>query len=200
MGFRKILLILGGGFVAIGLMVAIVFLSIGEIGFFLAIPFFFVLIGLAIVISVIVSYVKEASVKTKGTKYKAKIYSYVDDTSVVVNGAFQVNCKVHFFDRNGIEKEAIIPTAFARGSSEYPIGMTIDIFEYNGRYGFDKNSVRDEVLDREEELMDDKPIDRAKIRKVAISCQSCGITYEAIGGYSASCPYCGNKVNAPKVQ
>ena len=196
---RNIILILGASFFFIGTLVTVIFASLGDFGVFLLIPGFFVLIGIAFIVAGINMAISAKKIKSRGTKYKAKIYSYVDNTSVVVNGTFTVNCKVHFWDKNGIEKEAIIPTGFTRGSNEYPIGMTIDIYEYEGRYDFDKHSVRSEILDREDELMDDKPVDRAQVRMTAISCQSCGITYEAVAGYSASCPYCGNKINAPEV-
>lgn len=197
--FRNILLILGLGFAGLGLLITLVFIGTGGAGMMIAIPIFFFIVGMAIVIGVVRSIIKNNAIKKKGNRYKAKIYSYVDDTSVLVNGQYQVNCKVHYFDKLGVENEAIIPTQFARGSNEYPIGMTIDIFEYQGKYNFDPSSVRAETLDREDELMDDKPIDRAKIRMVAISCQSCGISYEAVSGYTAACPYCGARINAPKV-
>lgn len=196
---RNIILILGASFFFIGTLVTVIFAALGDFGVFLLIPGFFVLIGIVFIVAGINMAISAKKIKSKGTKYKAKIYSYVDNTSVVVNGTFTVNCKVHFWDKNGIEKEAIIPTGFTRGSNEYPIGMTIDIYEYEGRYDFDKHSVRSEILDREDELMDDKPVDRAQVRMTAISCQSCGITYEAVAGYSASCPYCGHKINAPEV-
>ncbi|MCQ2515429.1 MAG: hypothetical protein MJ094_01035 [Saccharofermentans sp.] len=196
---RNVILILGASFLGMGTLVTTIFATTGGAGAFLLIPIFFAVIGIVFLVAGIKMLIADKKIKAKGTKYKAKIYSYVDNTSVVVNGTFTVNCKVHFWDKNGIEKEAIIPTGFTRGSNEYPIGMTIDIYEYEGRYDFDKHSVRSEILDREDELMDDKPVDRAQVRMTAISCQSCGITYEAVAGYSASCPYCGHKINAPEV-
>ena len=75
----------------------------------------------------------------------------------MVNGRFPVNVIVHYFDKNQIEREAVIPTAFEKGASTYPIGMTMDIYEYQGKYGWDPDSVRDEILPGEQELMDDKP-------------------------------------------
>ncbi|MDO5155718.1 MAG: hypothetical protein Q4D51_07105 [Eubacteriales bacterium] len=106
-----------------------------------------------------------------------------------------MNVVVHYWDKQGIEKETIIPTKFSKGAKEYPIGMTIDIFEYNGTYSFDKNSVRDEILDREAELMDDKPIDRADIKLIAVTCDNCGASYESVKGYTAKCPYCSSYTN-----
>ncbi len=196
---RNVILILGTSFFFMGAIIMTVFIATGGIGAFILIPALFAVIGIVFLVVGIKMFIADKKIKSKGTKYKAKIYSYVDNTSVVVNGTFTINCKVHFWDKNGIEKEAVIPTGFSRGSNEYPIGMTIDIYEYEGRYDFDKHSVRSEVLDREDELMDDKPVDRAEVRMVAISCQSCGITYEAVAGYSASCPYCGHHINAPVV-
>jgi len=196
---KSILLIMGLGFTFLGTVVGITLIAASDEWFVGLIPLVFVVVGLAMTIGVIKSMLAQRRIKTKGRHYKAKIYSYVDDTSVLVNGAYLVNCKVHYFDEFGVEKEGIIPTAFSRGSNQYPIGMTIDIYEYQGKFQFDKGSVRDEVLDREDELMDDKPLERSNIRMVAISCQSCGISYEAVSGYTASCPYCGAHINAPAV-
>ena len=74
-------------------------------------------------------------------------------------------------------------------------GLTIDIFEYNGKYGYDPDSVRDERLPGEEELMDDKPVAPDKLRLVAVRCPNCGSSFRAATGYSSKCPYCGNYLN-----
>ena len=102
---------------------------------------------------------------------------------------------VHYFDSYHVEREAIIPTGFTRGAGMYPIGLTIDIFEYNGKYGYDPDSVRDERLPGEEELMDDKPVAPDQLRLVAVRCPNCGSSFRAATGYSSKCPYCGNYLN-----
>ena len=193
--FVLVLLIIGGAFTLIGGAIAGVFAAVG-LGPYALIPGLFIVIGLIMLISVFSVIIKKKQVKAKGTKYEAKIYSYVENKSYIVNGDYTMNAKVHYFDKTGIEREAIIPTSFAKGSNEYPIGMTIDIFEYNGKFDFDKNSIRSERIYREAELMDDKPIDRADIKMIAISCKNCGSSYEAIQGYTARCPYCGGYTNA----
>jgi len=205
---RKILLIVGGAFAGLGLIVGLplgilAFLGMvatrGSIFGGLAVllgMLSFLIIGIIMIATVMISYAKEKEVREKGTRYPAKIYSYVEDKSLVVNDDFLVNVKVHYFDSNGEEREAIIPTKFSKGTAEYPIGMTIDIFEYKGRYNFDKSSVRAEVLDREDELMDDKPIDRAGVKLIAITCSNCGASFEAVQGYTAKCPYCSSVMDA----
>lgn len=196
--FNKILLILGLSFVAIGGCVGIIFISVddGSIGAMTMIPFLFVVFGVVLICGVLKSVFARNKIRRKGTKYAAKIYSYVENHAYMVNNSYLVNTKVHYFNQAGIECEATIPTNFTKGSDEYPIGMTIDIYEFNGRFDFDKNSVRMETLPREDELMDDKPIDRGAISMVAISCPSCGASYQAMEGYSAKCPYCGGYQNA----
>lgn len=190
-----ILLIMGGFFIMIGGTITAIFFTVGM-GIFSLIPMFFIVIGLVMVIVVIVLWNSKRAIKKKGTRYAAKIYSYVENRAYTINNVFTVNTVVHYWDRSGVERETIIPTAFAKGSREYPIGMTIDIYEYNGKFDFDKNSVRNETLPREQELMDDKPIDRAMIRMTAVTCNSCGATYEGVQGYTAKCPYCGGVTNA----
>ncbi|MGN0583997.1 MAG: hypothetical protein ACI4JD_00955 [Ruminococcus sp.] len=193
---QKILLIMGSGYIAIGSVVTFAFVDSGQGGPYIMLPLFFVALGIAFVVGVFFSIAKKKKISRLGKRYPAKIYGYVDNTSYRVNGAYTVNTKVHYFDESGTEREAIIPTSFARGSNMYPIGMTIDIFEYQGKYDFDPKSVRNEILPREYELMDDKPLEPEKAAIVSVSCQSCGATYEAASGYSNKCPYCGSYHNA----
>lgn len=198
--FETVFIILGAAFIGIGGMVGTVFAFAfagepGGLGF-LAIPFFFVVLGACFIGAILASRYKSNLILKKGKKYPAKIYGYVKNTSYTVNGEFTSNTKVHYFDENGIEREAILNTGFSAGSSHYPIGMTIDIYELDGKYNYDPKSVRDEILDREAELMDDKPIDPTKLKVVAIKCNNCGASFEAASGYSNKCPYCGGFINA----
>lgn len=196
---QKILLFIGGMFAAIGAMVSIVFIGVssatGESGVFVVIPLGFVFIGLGFIIGVIISIVNKKIIVKRGNKYVAKIYGYVDNTSFLENGEFTQNVKVHYFDRMHIEREAILPTSFAKGSNLYPIGMTIDIYEYHGKFGFDPKSVRGEILPGEEELMDDKPVSPNQVQLVAVTCPNCGSSFQAAAGYSSKCPYCESYLN-----
>ncbi|MBO5452163.1 MAG: hypothetical protein J6A11_11590 [Lachnospiraceae bacterium] len=196
---QKILLFIGGMFAAIGAMVSIVFIGVssvtGESGVFVVIPLGFVFIGLGFIIGVIISIVNKKIIVKRGNKYVAKIYGYVDNTSFLENGEFTQNVKVHYFDRMHIEREAILPTSFAKGSNLYPIGMTIDIYEYHGKFGFDPKSVRAEILPGEEELMDDKPVSPDQVQLVAVTCPNCGSSFQAAAGYSSKCPYCESYLN-----
>ena len=177
---QKVLLIIGGAFAGIGAVLTMIFGSIGMVfrpmRAFLALPLFFLILK-------------------NGIRYAAKIYGYVENTAYMVNGRFPVNVIVHYFDKNQIEREAVIPTAFEKGASTYPIGMTMDIYEYQGKYGWDPDSVRDEILPGEQELMDDKPVDPSKLRMTAVQCPNCGASYQAAAGYTGRCPYCGSYHN-----
>lgn len=155
------------------------------------VPLLFAVFGVIFLVIVITGLMKQRRIRTKGRKYPAKIYSYVPNTAVVVNETYMMNTKVHYFDEHHIEREAVIPTSFSPGSEEYPIGMTMDIYEYQGKYSFDPDSVRDERLPGEEELMDNKPVNPEKLNMVAVTCQSCGASYSAAAGYTGRCPYCG---------
>lgn len=197
---QKIILGMGVFYVLIGGSISIVFgfafrLRPGAYGF-LAIPLLFVVLGIAFIIGALIPEFRKSRIRTRGTKYPAKIYSYVQNTSYQVNGRFTVNVKVHYFDHHGIEREAVLPVSMAEGDSKYPIGMTIDIYEYNGKFAFDPKSVRNEILPGEAELMDDKPVDPSLIKMVAVSCRSCGASYQAASGYTGRCPYCGSYQDA----
>ena len=159
---QKIIAIMGAFYVLIGGAISIVFLfafwgTPGGLGF-LAIPMLFVILGMAFIIGALIPEFKKNRIKKHGDAYKAKIYGYVENTSYRVNGRFPINVKVHYFDKKGIEREAVLPAGMSKGSGEYPIGMTMDIYEYRGKYSFDPKSVRDEILPGEAELMDDKPV------------------------------------------
>lgn len=130
-----------------------------------------------------------------GTRFVGKIYGYVEDTSYTLNGAFPYNIKVHYFDQSGTEREALIPTRFTKGTGGYPIGATIDIYVLGTTYSWDKDSVRFEHIDGEEELMDDLPLDPMKINAIAVNCNSCGASFSAAKGYVSKCPYCGSSIN-----
>lgn len=198
---QKILLIIGIVFAAVGAMVAVVFVFAGigmafqEMGVFLVLPLFFIVLGVCFIAAVLTGMHKKSVIVKKGTRYAAKIYSYTENTAYTVNGRFPVNVVVRFFDRNQVRREAVIPTAFEKGAGAYPIGMTMDIYEYQGKYGWDSQSVRDEILPGEQELMDDKPVDTSKLRMKAVQCPNCGASYQAAAGYTGKCPYCGSYYN-----
>ena len=181
---HKIVVLVGSIFLAVGVFVGIIFAIVAEPGKFplamLSLPGSFLLIGggMDIVVAILV-HNKKMIVK-KGVKYPAKIYGYTENTSVKVNNTYMIDTIVHYFDSYHVEREAIIPTGFTRGAGMYPIGLTIDIFEYNGKYGYDPDSVRDAP---------------DKLRLVAVRCPNCGSSFRAATGYSSKCPYCGSYMN-----
>lgn len=197
---QKILIIIGAFFAAIGGTIVLIMGSMARLTgmpfmAFVAIPLLFVALGAGFIIAVLISYSRKRKIRTNGIRYEAKIYGYVENTSYTVNGRYPVNTKVRYFDTDQVEREAVIPTGFARGSGEYPIGMTITIYEYQGKFNFDPASVRDEVIPGEAELMDDKPLEPEKLKMVAVTCKNCGASYQAATGYSSRCPYCGGYQN-----
>ena len=155
-----------------------------------------VVLGLCFIVTILVMLHNKKMIRVHGEKHTAKIYGYVKNTSYMVNGRFPLNVKVHYFDNYGIEREVILPTSISGGAdSMFPIGMTIDIYEYNGKYSYDPASVRGERLRREEELMDNKPIDPEQLHLIAVRCSNCGASYKAATGYASRCPYCGGYQN-----
>ncbi|MDD5899550.1 MAG: hypothetical protein PUC73_01395 [Lachnospiraceae bacterium] len=197
---QKVIVMVGSIFAGIGGIMTVIFVSVadelGGIGGFIMLPLGFVILGLSFIGSVIVSNSKKKKIIKCGNKYAAKIYSYVENTSYLLNGAYTMNVIVHYFDKANIEREAILPTEFPKGSNLYPIGMTIDIYEYQGKYGFDPKSVRCEELPGERELMDDKPVNPTQLQMVAVTCPNCGSSFQAAAGYSSKCPYCGSYLNS----
>ena len=113
----------------------------------------------------------------------------------MINDTYPINTKVRYFDEYNTEREVIVPTGFLRGSGDFPIGATIDIIVLGLDCTWVKNSVRYEHIDREEELMDNKPLDPALREVVAVTCNHCAATFMATKGYVSICPYCGNQIN-----
>ena len=135
---QKILIIIGAFFAAIGGTIALIMGSMARLTgmpfmAFVAIPLLFVALGAGFIIAVLISYSRKRKIRIHGIRYEAKIYGYVVNTSYTVNGRYPVNTKVRYFDADQVEREAVISTGFARGSGEYPIGMTITIYEYRGK-------------------------------------------------------------------
>lgn len=199
---EKFLVMFGGIFFAVGIIVLLIGLVLifgpGELAasaICILIGFIFMAVGGGILFAQLKGISKRKKASKAGKKYTGKIYGYVEDKRAIVNNDYLVNIKVHYFDENGIEREAVIPTGFAKGSGDYPIGATIDIIALGSVYSWDKNSVRYEHIDREEELMDNKPLDPKLIDMVAVTCPYCGAKFSAAKGYVCNCAYCGAAIN-----
>ncbi len=196
-GAYKVFLLIGAIFSLVGIIITTAFFANREVfGWFCLFPLIFLFVGIAFIILPIRQIRMNKMIVKNGRRISAKIYDYCEDTSATVNGAYPVNTVVRYFDLNGKECETILETGFLRGSNEFPIGMTIDIYEYNGKIGYDRDSVRSETITGEEELMDNKPINTAGMEVVAIECKNCGASFCATKGYVSKCPYCGKLINA----
>lgn len=199
---EKFFRLFGGIFFAVGVLLTAIGLGIVIIfrewfggGISLLIGLVFDLIGGGILIHQFKTASKRNTIKKKGKVYPGKIYGYIENKSGTMNGDFLVNIKVHYFDDDRVEREAIIPTGFVKGTGNFPIGATIDIIEYNAAYSWVEGSVRYETLPGEAELMDDLPVDPSKINMIAVACPNCGATFSAAKGYVSKCPYCDNSIN-----
>lgn len=190
-----VLAIIGAAFMGLGGLCFLIFSAVGGMGVFSMIPLFFVLLGACFFGAFVLHKKKQADILNKGNRYTGKIFGYVKDKSVAVNGAYPINIKVRYFDEKNTVKECIIPTGFPEGSNQYAIGMTIDIFEYRGKYGWDKASVRDEYISGQDVLMDNKPVEPEKLDLIAVTCPNCGSSFQATKGYANRCPYCDSYIN-----
>ncbi|MBR1796837.1 MAG: hypothetical protein IJ757_02300 [Clostridiales bacterium] len=194
---NRILLLVGAMFAFVGTVILFAFvLNWKTFGLMSLFPGFFILLGIALMFPAVMEIITNKRATTKGKKYSAKIYGYIEDRSVLVNESYPINTKVRFFDESGNRKEAILQTSFTKGSGDFPIGMTITIFDYKNKYFFDRKSVRDETLSGEADLMDDIPVNTSLLTKSVVDCQSCGATFTAVKGYVTKCPFCGRGINA----
>ena len=193
---QKLLMIIGIIFTSVGAFILALTLGLNlllhEGAFFMILPIAFLTIGLGFIIGVFIGVRKKSNIRKRGNCYPAKIYGYVQNTSYLVNGRYPLNTVVHYFDNYHIEREAILPTSFCQGASQYPLGMTIDIFEYQGKYEYDPSSVRYEILSGEQELMDNKPVEPSQLHIISVICPNCGASYKKAADYAEKCPYCGS--------
>lgn len=196
----KIVLIVGLSLLFGGSMMATIFglsfQGIDDADFAAIIPASFAVVGLCMTIGALKNIIKTQQVRRKGRKIQAKIYGYIENKSYMVNNSYPINVKARYMDTSGTVRETILNTSFPHGSDAYPIGYTIDIFEYKGMFTFDKSSVREQYIPFEEELMDNKPLDPEKITFVGVTCPNCGSSFKAKAGYTNNCPYCGSAINA----
>lgn len=194
---HKIIFMIGAIFTFVGTCILIPFSTRLDVyKSMIFIPLFFVIMGICFMLLPLFAAGKKWKIKRFGTRYAAKIYGYAEDTSVLVNGSYPVNTVVHYFDENGTEREAILETGFAKGSGAYPLGMTIDIYEYNGKFSWDAASVRNEEIPREAELLDDQPVKVTGLETFAMECKGCGASFTATKGFVGKCPYCGRFIDA----
>ncbi len=159
-------------------------------------PLIFLIIGIGILAIPTVAIYKEKQTRSHGKRYAAKVFGYVEDTTITVNGAYPINIKVRFFDDKHNVSETTIATRFPKGNVPYPIGATVDIYGLNGIYAVDPESVTSAKIPGEDQLMDNRPLEPEKTDYVAITCPNCGATYQAIKGYTGKCPYCDTYTNA----
>ena len=187
---HKVLIAAGSIFAVVGTFITIAFFANrDEFGLWAYAPSFFVALGICLIIPGIVGVKKNRDIIKNGRKYTAKICGYVKDRYVELNGYPAINILVRYFDEYRRVKECVIETGFQIGSNKYPIGMTLDIYELDGRTGWDKDSVRQEMLYDESALMDGLTAS-GDDEVTAVQCESCGAPFVAVRGYLNKCPYC----------
>ena len=187
----KILILVGAIFALVGsLLTFIFFVNRDVFGLWSLFPLFFVALGLCFIIPGIIDVTKNRKIIKNGKRIPAKICGYVEDKHVVINGGYAVNTVVRYFDSYRRVKECVIETGFQRGSNAYPIGMTVDLYEYDGKISWDQDSVRQETLFDEKELMDGIE-DTSDGEVIAVNCPKCGALFCTAREYAAKCPYCG---------
>lgn len=188
---RKILVFIGGMFLLIGGVISAIFIPVFGLPFG-AFPLIFPVIGAGLLYIPVSATIREKRTLSKGERYAAKVYGYVEDSSITINGMYPINIKVRFFDNNHKICETTLETRFPKGDVPYPIGATVDIFGMKGIYTFDPDTVRNEKIKEEDLLMDNRPLEPEKTDYVAVTCPNCGSSYKAIKGFAEKCPYCGS--------
>ncbi len=111
---QKLLMIIGIIFTSVGAFILALIIGLNvllhEGVLFIILPIIFLTIGLGFIIGVLIGVRKKSNIRKRGTRYAAKIYGYVKNTSYMINGSYPLNTVVHYFDNYHIEREAILPS------------------------------------------------------------------------------------------
>ena len=201
MDLNKFLKVFGLLFVVIGAVVGILFISLSIVTrsypmIFMGVMFplvfcgvggFFAWIGMS-------ALKREEKIAEEGVAIMGKIFDYVPDYQMTMNGQPTLSLIVRY-KKDGLIKQAVVRTGYTDTAS-IPRGATVTISLLNGEAALVPGSISDVKLPDEENLLN-PDIDPEKIQtSIGASCPACGATLIVPVGMSAICPYCGRKVVA----
>ena len=137
---------------------------------------------------------REEKIAEEGVAVMGKIFDYVPDYQMTMNGQPTLSLVVRY-KKDGLIKQAVVRTGYTDTAS-IPRGATVTISLLNGEAALVPGSISDVKLPDEENLLN-PDIDPEKIQtSIGASCPACGATLIVPVGMSAICPYCGRKVVA----
>lgn len=119
-------------------------------GFLLIWTLIFAGVPLISIVSILRTIKKRADALRLGTRYQAKIVGYAFDYAMRVSGQSARDIVVAFIKDGKRYQRAISTKMFNR--TRFPIGATVDIYEYKGEYLIGSEAY-DERIPRETELM-----------------------------------------------
>ena len=137
---------------------------------------------------------REEKIAEEGVAIMGKIFDYVPDYQMTMNGQPTLSLIVRY-KKDGLIKQAVVRTGYT-DTAAIPRGATVTISLLNGEAALVPGSISDVKLPDEENLLN-PDIDPEKIQtSIGASCPACGATLIVPVGMSAICPYCGRKVVA----
>lgn len=131
-------------------------------------------------------------INKEGMVYMGKIFKLVPDHQMMINGASTLSLIVRYKD-SGIIKEATVRTGEA-DEALFPVGSTVSINILDSEASLVPNSVTDQKLPDEENLMNPDLDPKGTKSSAGVSCPGCGANLMVPYGMAAICPYCGRKV------
>ena len=190
-----LLFVVLGAVIGIGLIAAgaasgegtLIFMGVFFIAMFCGIGGFFAWIGIS-------ALRREEKIAEEGVAIMGKIFDYVPDYQMTMNGQPTLSLVVRY-KKDGLIKQAVVRTGYT-DTAAIPRGATVTISLLNGEAALVPGSISDVKLPDEENLLN-PDIDPEKIQtSIGASCPACGATLIVPVGMSAICPYCGRKVVA----
>ena len=139
---------------------------------------------------------RERKINEQGYAVMGKIFDYVPDNQMTLNGQPTLSLIVRYKD-DGFIRQAVVRTGQV-DTAAFPRGATVTISLFDGEAALVPGSVSDVRLPDEENLLN-PDIDPERIHSsIGASCPACGANLMVPIGMSVVCPYCGRKVRADK--
>ena len=129
----------------------------------------------------------------EGASYFGKIFSYGEDSRILMNGQPCLVLNVRYL-RNGQVVQSSVNTN-SIDASKYPIGATVEIRVSGSQAALVPGSVSDMRLEQENDLMNPDFDALGTASSLGVTCPHCGANIAVPYGMSRFCPYCDTKVS-----
>lgn len=145
--------IIGLSILAIGITMCVVLSEVLILIIMGGIGVVFAIIGIVFLSVVAAARKNDAKIRNNGKKYAAKIIGFEVDPYYTINDQHPFNTQVAYYDDIGNIGRGLLKTRVTAGDRRYNIGDTVDIYVFEGKFTWNPDSVRKEMLSGEDALL-----------------------------------------------